>query len=87
MTPPPAPDGADVEESGADSLPRVGDIPRLTDHYFLRTKEIVGRFGDRVVTYAVFMRRPVVFTPRLAVSWIEKVAAERGQSVKIELIR
>jgi len=85
MTRPPAPQGAECGNTGAASRPDVADIPRLTDHYFLRTKEIVGRYGDRVVTYAVFMRRPVLFTPRLAVEWIERMAAERGQTVKIEL--
>jgi nicotinate phosphoribosyltransferase len=61
------------------------DIERLTDHYFLRTKEIVGRYGDCQVTYAVFMRRPVLFTPRLAVEWLQKVAAERGARFQIDL--
>jgi len=74
--------GSGVE--GSASHPSVGDIPRLTDHYFLRTKEVVGRFGDQTVTYAVFMRRPVVFTPRLAVRWLEKVAAERGVTFDIK---
>ena len=37
-----------------------GEVARFTDHYFLRTKEIVGRYGDMTVTYAVFMRRPVL---------------------------
>lgn len=40
---------------------------------------------DRTVTYAVFMRRPVVFTPRLAVRWLESVAAERDVHFDIEL--
>jgi nicotinate phosphoribosyltransferase len=79
------PSGEQAGKAGAASQPRVGDVPRLTDYYFLRTKEIVGRFGDREVTYAVFMRRPVVFTPRLAVDWIKAMAAQRGQTVKIEL--
>lgn len=64
---------------------RVGDIQGQTDHYFLRTKEVVGRYGDCEVTYAVFLRRPVMSTPRLAVEWLEKVAAERGTSFRIEL--
>ncbi|HXP95623.1 MAG TPA: nicotinate phosphoribosyltransferase [Telmatospirillum sp.] len=61
------------------------DIARLTDHYFLRTKQIVGRYGDCQVTYAVFMRRPVLFTPRLAVDWLERVARERETRFQIEL--
>ena len=37
------------------------------DKYFLRTKDCVARFGDKRVTYAIFMRRPVTCAPRLAV--------------------
>lgn len=65
--------------------PRPEDIARLTDHYFLRTRQIVGRFGDETVTYAVFMRRPVVFTPRLAVEWLNAVAEARGVTLDIDL--
>ena len=56
-----------------------------TDSYFLKTKAIVGRFGDRPATYAVFMRRPVISTPRLAIDFLESEAAERGTSFEIEL--
>ena len=66
--------------------PSAGEIEELTDLYFTRTKEIVARFGDRAVTYAVFMRRPVVFAPRLAVEWLKAIAAARGERCDIELI-
>ena len=56
-----------------------------TDSYFLKTKAIVRRFGDRPATYAVFMRRPVISTPRLAIDFLESEAAERGTSFEIEL--
>jgi nicotinate phosphoribosyltransferase len=56
-----------------------------TDSYFLKTKAIVGRFGDRRATYAVFMRRPVICTPRLAIEFLESMAASRGVSFEIEL--
>jgi nicotinate phosphoribosyltransferase len=65
--------------------PGPQDIPRLTDTYFLRTKEVVRRFGDRQVTYAVFMRRPVICTPRLMTDFLESVAAERRTEFAIEL--
>lgn len=65
--------------------PEPDDIPSWTDHYFLRTKQAVGRFGDKRVTYAVFMRRPVVSAPRLAVSWLEEMAKARGTEFKIEI--
>lgn len=63
--------------------PPADDIPRLTDHYFRRTQDIVGRHGDVQVTYAVFMRRPVLAAYRLAVEWLAAVQAERGQTVTI----
>jgi nicotinate phosphoribosyltransferase len=56
-----------------------------TDSYFLKTKAIVGRFGDRLATYAVFLRRPVICTPRLAIEFLEHAAAERGTRFDIEL--
>src|SRR5215469_9181727 len=56
-----------------------------TDSYFLKTKAIVGRFGDRQATYAVFMRRPVISTPRLAVAFLESSAADRGVRFQIEI--
>jgi nicotinate phosphoribosyltransferase len=56
-----------------------------TDSYFLKTKTIVGRFGDRKATYAVFMRRPVISTPRLAVAFLESEAVARGVRFGIEI--
>ena len=35
--------------------PGPDQIPAWTDHYFLRTKKAIERFGDKTVTYAVFM--------------------------------
>jgi nicotinate phosphoribosyltransferase len=61
------------------------DIAAWTDHYFRRTKEVVGRFGDAIVTYAVFMRRPVISAPRLAIDWLEAMAARRDARFKIDL--
>ncbi|MEO1091065.1 MAG: nicotinate phosphoribosyltransferase [Pseudomonadota bacterium] len=61
------------------------DFARFTDKYFLKTREIVGRHGDATVTYAVFMRRPVVFCPRLAVAWLETMAEQRGVRFDIQL--
>ncbi len=62
----------------------AGDaISGWTDVYFKRTKGAVARFGDCSVTYAVFMRRPVLSAPRLAVAWLESVARQRGFEVQI----
>ncbi|HYC04476.1 MAG TPA: nicotinate phosphoribosyltransferase [Azospirillaceae bacterium] len=60
---------------------QVGD---WTDVYFKRTRAIVERHGDVRVTYAAFMRRPVVFAPRLALDWLRSVCAARGFEPEIE---
>src|SRR5471030_3550343 len=64
--------------------PRNGEISQFTDHYFNRTKQVIGKFGDAIVTYAIFMRRPVVFAPRLALDWLKEMAAERQAKVEID---
>ncbi len=61
-------------------------IAANTDAYFKKTKEIVQRYGDKTVTYAVFMRRPVIFCPRLMVEWLDRVSAARGVKFDIELL-
>ena len=61
------------------------DISGRTDSYFNRTRAIVQRFGDCRVTYAVFLRRPVISAHRLATGWLEAVAASRGTRFDIEL--
>jgi nicotinate phosphoribosyltransferase len=63
----------------------MDDLAAQTDSYFLKTKAIVGHFGDRPATYAVFLRRPVISTPRLAVEFLEGAAAERGVRFEVEL--
>jgi nicotinate phosphoribosyltransferase len=62
------------------------EITAWTDAYFNRTSRIVARFGDARVTYAVFLRRPVISAPRLAVEWLEAVAAERDTRFEIEVM-
>ncbi len=61
-------------------------IAARTDAYFNRTRAIVQRFGDSRVTYAVFLRRPVVSAPRLMLDWLEEVARTRGTHFDIELM-
>jgi len=61
------------------------DISRWADVYFNRSKKTVENFGDVKVTYALFMRRPVVSAPKLAMDWLTAIAAERGTSIKIQL--
>ena len=65
--------------------PGPDDISRYTDRYFVKSRAAVERFGDVSVTYAVFMRRPVIFTPRLAVNWLQGIASARNTTFNIEL--
>ncbi len=70
----------------ADAARLEADISARTDSYFNRTKRIVGKFGDNTVTYAVFLRRPVICAPKLMLDWISVVAAARGQEIGIDLM-
>ena len=65
---------------------RDADIAARTDTYFNRTRAIAEKFGDARVTYAIFLRRPVVSAPVLMVEWLQAVARERGQEFEIELL-
>ncbi len=62
------------------------DITARTDAYFNRTRAIVSHFGDRRVTYAVFLRRPVVSAPALMLEWLEAVGNSRGEKFEVELM-
>jgi nicotinate phosphoribosyltransferase len=64
----------------------AADIAARTDVYFDRTRQIVARFGDKRVTYAVFLRRPVISAPRLMIEWLEQVAASRRTRFEIDVI-
>ena len=73
-------------ETRASALQPVDDatIAARTDAYFNRTRAILERFGDVPVTYALFLRRPVLSAPRLLTDWLARVAAERGIEVRCE---
>lgn len=49
-------------------------IAAQTDAYFNRTRAIVTHFGEATVTYAVFIRRPVIAACAIAVTWLRNVA-------------
>ena len=65
--------------------PSADELQRFTDKYFVKTREIVQRFGDIDGTYAVFMRRPVLCTPKLALEWLHEIARARDVELDIEL--
>jgi nicotinate phosphoribosyltransferase len=70
--------------AGKNIGPLETEISRWSDHYFKRTRKVVERYGDKRVTYAVFMRRPVIFAAKLMIDWISRVASERGAAYDIE---
>jgi nicotinate phosphoribosyltransferase len=72
-----------VKPSRRDDL--AASITAHTDSYFNRTRRIVGRFGDARVSYAIFLRRPVISAPRLMLDWLEQVATARRVGFDIEL--
>ena len=61
------------------------DVAARTDAYFNRTRAIVARFGDASVTYALFLRRPVIAAPRLTATWLARMAAARDTRLDVEL--
>ena len=56
-----------------------------TDYYFKRSKGIISKNSDSIVTYAVFMRRPVIFCPKIAIDWLMQAAKTRETKFNIEL--
>jgi nicotinate phosphoribosyltransferase len=67
------------------AFPTNGKVADYTDAYFAKSKAVVEKFGDTSVTYAVFMRRPVLCAPRIAVDWLSAINRARGQPFKVEL--
>ncbi|HWA81654.1 MAG TPA: nicotinate phosphoribosyltransferase [Acetobacteraceae bacterium] len=62
------------------------DIEARTDAYFSRTRAIVSRYGDKQVTYAVFLRGPVISAPLLMVKWLKEAAAARASTFAIDIV-
>ncbi|QNT79473.1 nicotinate phosphoribosyltransferase [Entomobacter blattae] len=79
--------GAHFEQSayfsreGADEL----SIQARTDSYFNKTKAIVEHFGDCPVTYAFFIRRPVISAPAIMLEWLHCTAEKRGFTIQEEM--
>ena len=61
------------------------DVNHRTDAYFNRTRDIIAKFGDKRVTYAVFLRRPVISAPRLMVDWLRAMATESSFAIDLDL--
>ncbi len=77
--------GSKPGDANGQAWPDEGRVPSWTDTYFKRSKETIGRFGDAKVTYALFLRRPVVSAPRLALDWLTAITAQRNVQVEVDL--
>lgn len=66
-----------------ETWPPATALSDWTDAYFSRTRAVIERFGDCRVTYAVFMRRPVLAATRLAREWLAAVAEAQGFPVEV----
>ena len=72
-----------TDEWPIDLRPSPDQLPSVTDTYFLRTRDIVSSFGDTEVTYAIFMRRPVISALNPALDWLQAIIKERNSSVNV----
>jgi nicotinate phosphoribosyltransferase len=81
----PKPRNSDQKDASPVSGPASDQVAAWSDQYFLKTKATVAHFGDVKVTYAIFMRRPVISAPRLALDWLRRVAVERNTEFEIDL--
>tara|TARA_B100000886_G_scaffold336869_1_gene296465 strand:- start:850 stop:2031 length:1182 start_codon:yes stop_codon:yes gene_type:complete len=61
------------------------EISLWTDKYFVLSKETINKFGDARVTYAIFMRRPVISAPRLGIKWLTDMAYRRNTKFDVDL--
>jgi nicotinate phosphoribosyltransferase len=75
-----------MDTLSAQDLVQAETIAAYTDAYFNKTKAIVSRFGDMTVTYAVFLRRPVISAPKLMLDWLEEVAVARGTTFQFDIL-
>jgi nicotinate phosphoribosyltransferase len=68
-----------------DSFPVEGDdAARWTDSYFTNARKCVEADGESIVTYAVFLRTPSMFAPRMVVGWLEALSKKEGFALSVE---
>jgi len=60
-----------VTASAATDAQRVAHVRSRTDKYFSKSRAVVEKFGDRTVTYGVFMRRRVLCAVDPAIAFLE----------------
>lgn len=60
-------------------------VRERTDKYFSKTREIVEKFGDKTVTYGVFLRRGVICAVNPAIDVLRQYYPAAGESSAIPL--
>ncbi len=63
--------------------PSESFITHWTDLYFTRTRRLIEAHGSCQVVYALFMRRPAVFAPRLLFEWLGAIRATRDPTLTV----
>ena len=74
-------------ESIAPAVGPAGDklvaLRRRTDKYFTKSREVVEKFGDKTVTYGVFMRRRVICAVNPAIELLREYYPAEASPLKI----
>ncbi len=68
-----------------ESLPadRLEYLKRRTDKYFSKSRQIVEKFGDRTVTYGVFLRRGVICAVNPAIDVLRSYYSAKAEPLRI----
>src|SRR3979490_2843593 len=68
-----------------ESLPaeKLEYLKRRTDKYFSKSRQIVEKFGDRTVTYGVFLRRGVICAVNPAIDVLRSYYSEKAEPLRI----
>jgi len=68
-----------------ESLPaeRLEYLKRRTDKYFTKSRSIIEKFGDRTVTYGVFLRRGVICAVNPAIDVLRSHYSAKAEPLKI----
>jgi nicotinate phosphoribosyltransferase len=69
-----------------ESADPLHQITMWTDSYFNRTRAIVRKYGDKRVTYAVFLRRPVISAPKFMLEWLEAIGQARESPFTLDVM-
>jgi nicotinate phosphoribosyltransferase len=68
-----------------ESLPaeKLEYLKRRTDKYFTKSRQIIEKFGDRTVTYGVFLRRGVICAVNPAIDVLRSYYSAKAEPLRI----